>query len=193
VRRGAGADTLWHPRDCRDARDGRHCAGFRASKRLQVSGPAVGREQTPASLRRAGVRGVSEVRATRARLLAGAMRVMPGREAGRLFLQGSGVLPELRRTADGGDRGALGGRGVAEGPGPMPDRSRGPTHNISPLHTRLPAQRSAQTGRLKALSVRRVERRRFVGFVSVPEVRGSLGHRRPSFHAACLMTSSRRA
>ena len=45
------------------------------------------------------------------------MRVVPGGEAGRVFVQGPSVLPELRRPADGGDGGAAGGRCAVSGPG----------------------------------------------------------------------------
>jgi hypothetical protein len=72
------------------------------SRCARSGGPAA------AEVRAGGVRGVSEVRAIRARFPAPALRALPCREARRVQLQGPRFLPELRCAADGRVRGTLG-------------------------------------------------------------------------------------
>ena len=89
--------------------------------------PASGRRRgarsgrsAAAEVRAGGVRGVSEMRPAQARVSVRALRGLSCREARRLQLQAAWLLPELRRAADGGKRGAPGRRSAAaKAPAPV--------------------------------------------------------------------------
>jgi hypothetical protein len=66
-------------------------------RRSGVSGSAVEGGSTVASVRRRGVRGLSQMRAAGARLPARALRELPRREASGVQLQAPRLLPELWR------------------------------------------------------------------------------------------------
>ena len=98
---------------------------------------ALPRDRAAAALRGRRVRGLSQVRFARARLSAGQVRRLPGREAGGILVQAPRFLPELRRAADGRDGGVARGQRLAAA-------ARSPVGAVAAVRAALPAGDTAR-------------------------------------------------